>query len=141
MTDLQSDGRDLSRCIELALSDAGLDPAQIDHISGHGSSTQQNDKNETKAVKSVFGEHTRRIPVNSLNSMTGHALAAANAIEAVALCLEIQRQIIHPTINQLTPECDLDYVAQSARQSAIRAAVKLSSGFSGIHSVFVLKAA
>ena len=84
----------------------------------------------------------KRIPVNSLKSMTGHALAASNAIEAVALCLEIHNSLIHPTINYRRPDerCDLDYIPNVARPARIGAALKLSSGFSGIHSVVVLRA-
>jgi len=142
MTDLHSEGLDLARCIRLALASSGCPLDEVDHVSGHGSSTPQNDRNETAAIKAVFGDRAREITVNSLKSMTGHALAAANTIETVALCLEIQNEILHPTINYLTPDpsCDLDYVPQEARRAAIRSAVKLSSGFSGIHSALVLSA-
>lgn len=143
MTDLAPDGAALARCIGLALDDAGCDAAAIDHVAAHGSSTPQNDVNETAAIKQVFGRRAREIPINSLKSMTGHALAAANAIEAVALCLGIRARLVHPTINHRRPaeDCDLDYVPNSARAARIGAAVKLSSGFSGIHSVVVLRAA
>lgn len=143
MTDLAPDGLAMAQCISRALADAGCDPGLIDHIAAHGSSTPQNDINETAAIKRVFGGRAGRMPINALKSMTGHALAAANAIEAVALCLEIQRALIHPTINYRRPagECDLDYVPNAARPARIGAALKLSSGFSGIHSVVVLRAA
>ncbi len=142
MTDLPPDGEALARCIELALQDAKREPCEIDHISAHGSSTPQNDENETGAIKRVFGEHAYRLAINSLKSMTGHALAAANAIEMVALCMEIKNKVVHPTINyrQADPNCDLDYVPNNARQMAINSAIKLTSGFSGIHSVLVMSA-
>jgi 3-oxoacyl-(acyl-carrier-protein) synthase len=142
MTDLPPEGEALARCITLALEDAKIGPGDIDHISAHGSSTPQNDANETGAIKRVFGAHAKDIPINSLKSMTGHALAAANAVEMVALCMEIKHQKVYPTINYQTPDeqCDLDYVPNHARDSSVRAAIKLSSGFSGIHSALVLQA-
>jgi 3-oxoacyl-(acyl-carrier-protein) synthase len=143
MTDLAPDGLAMARCISLALDDAGCDPAVIDHVSAHGSSTPQNDVNETAAIKSVFGARAKHIPINSLKSMTGHALSASNAIEAIAVCLEIHNGLLHPTINYRRPaeECDLDYVPNVARPAKIGAALKLASGFSGIHSVLVIRAA
>lgn len=142
MTDLPPDGEALARCIKLALEDAHCSLSDIDHISAHGSSTPQNDINETNAIKLAFGEHAHRIPINSLKSMTGHALAAANAIEMVALCMEMKHKIIYPTINYRKPDpsCDLDYVPNKARELSIGTAVKLTSGFSGIHSVLVIQA-
>jgi 3-oxoacyl-(acyl-carrier-protein) synthase len=142
MTDLPPDGAALSGCIRAALADAGCEPADIDHVSAHGSSTPQNDANETGAIKAAFGEHATRLAINSMKSMTGHALAAANAVEAVALALEMKHQQVHPTINYRVPDpqCDLDYVPNTGRQALIRGAVKLSSGFSGIHSVIVMRA-
>ncbi|MCE1736685.1 beta-ACP synthase, partial [Enterobacter hormaechei] len=94
------------------------------------------------AIKFVLGESAFGIPINSLKSMTGHALAAANAIESVALCLEIEKQYVHPTINYQTPDpdCDLDYIPNQGCSYPIKTALKLSSGFSGIHSVIVMRA-
>ncbi len=142
MTDLPPDGEALARCIRLALEDAGRAPTDINHISAHGSSTPQNDENETGAIKRVFGDHAHRLAINSLKSMTGHALAAANAIEMVALCMEMRTKVVHPTINYRKPDpnCDLDYVPNKARAMPIGAALKLTSGFSGIHSVLVVQA-
>lgn len=142
MTDLPPDGKALAQCMRLALQDAGCSLDEVDHISAHGSSTPQNDVNETGAVKEVFGALSGGLALNSMKSMTGHALAAANAVEAVALSLEIKHQVVHPTINYSKPDpaCDLDYVPNKARASRIRAALKLSSGFSGIHSALVMKA-
>lgn len=141
MTDLAADGADLARCMEQALNDADCPFEEVNHVSAHGSSTAQNDINETNAIKSVFGPCAKEIPVNSLKSMTGHSLSAANAVESVALCLEMKHGYLHPTINYRhpDPECDLDYVPNTGRDSQINVALKLSSGFSGIHSVIVLK--
>ena len=143
MTDLPPSGEELARCMELALADAGIECSEIDHISAHGSSTPQNDVNETEAIKTVFGLLAQTIPVNSLKSMTGHSLAAANAIECIALSLELYHQKLHPTINYRKADtaCDLDYVPNVGRKARIRSALKLTSGFSGIHSVLVMKAA
>ncbi|QII72323.1 beta-ketoacyl-[acyl-carrier-protein] synthase family protein [Apibacter sp. B2966] len=140
MTDLHFEGADLSECINLVIRDANCTIYDIDHISAHGSSTQQNDINETNAIKTAFKEKASTIKINSLKSMGGHALAAANAIEVVALCLEIKDQIIHPTINYKIKDiaCDLDYVVEGKEEKIINAALKLSSGFSGIHSAIIL---
>ncbi|NHB87727.1 beta-ketoacyl-[acyl-carrier-protein] synthase family protein [Photorhabdus tasmaniensis] len=142
MTDLPADGLAMARCIDMALKDARIAPSAVNYISAHGSSTAQNDINESNAIKFILGEKAFDIPINSLKSMTGHALAAANAIESVALCLEIERQYIHPTINYQTPDpdCDLDYIPNQGCAYPIDTALKLSSGFSGIHSVIVMRA-
>ncbi|RAW85765.1 beta-ketoacyl-[acyl-carrier-protein] synthase family protein [Photorhabdus laumondii] len=142
MTDLPADGMAMARCIDMALKDAQISPSTVNYISAHGSSTAQNDINESNAIKFVLGESAFGIPINSLKSMTGHALAAANAIESVALCLEIEKQYVHPTINYQTPDpdCDLDYIPNQGCSYPIKTALKLSSGFSGIHSVIVMRA-
>jgi minimal PKS ketosynthase (KS/KS alpha) len=143
MTDLPPAGEAMAECIRLALLDAEVTASDIDHISAHGSSTPQNDVNETSAIRQVFGAHADGVPVTSLKSMTGHALAAANAIECVAMCLEMHHGFLHPTINYRTPDpdCDLDYVPNIARAVRPSVALKLTSGFSGIHSTLVMKAA
>jgi 3-oxoacyl-(acyl-carrier-protein) synthase len=120
MTDLSPDGIDLHRAMVLALADADLDPSSIDHVNAHGSSTQQNDVNETSAIKKTLGAHAYGIPVCSLKSIIGHALAAANAIEVP------------------DPACDLDYVVEGARDVRIDYLLKDASGFSGIHSALIL---
>jgi 3-oxoacyl-(acyl-carrier-protein) synthase len=142
MTNLPADGRALGRCIEEALADAGLSPADVDFVNAHGSSTPQNDICESNALKSALGRHTGNVPVNSLKAMIGHALGASNAIEIAACALSLQRQFLFPTINLDRPGegCDLDYVAKVGRPAELTHVVKLSSGFSGIHSVLVLSA-
>lgn len=140
MTDLAPDGEDLHRAMKLALADAGVSPAQIDYVNGHGSSTPQNDVNETNALKKTLGQRAHGVPVSSLKSIVGHALAAANAVETVAVVLSILHQEVPPTINYRIPDpdCDLDYVAEGARKTRIDHVLKDASGFSGIHSALVL---
>ena len=140
MTNLAPEGKDLHRAMEHALADAGLEPEQIDHVNAHGSSTPQNDVNETNALKRALGDRAYEIPVCSLKSIIGHALAAANTIELVASVLAIQHQEVPPTINYRVPDpdCDLDYVPEAARRAEIDYVLKDASGFSGIHSAVIL---
>jgi 3-oxoacyl-(acyl-carrier-protein) synthase len=143
MTDLPADGAALAECICLALKDARIGALDVDHINAHGSSTKQNDLCETNAIKSALGSRAAQITVNSLKSMVGHALGASNAIEMVACALALDKQQLFPTTNLDCPDegCDLDYVANHARRASLRHIVKLSSGFSGIHSAMVMSAA
>lgn len=140
MTDLSPDGVDLARAIKLSLEDAGLSPDKINCINSHGSSTPQNDVNETNAIKKALGDHAYRISMSSLKSIMGHALAAANAIELVAGVLSITEQKVYPTINYKVPDphCDLDYVPNQAKPLQIDYLLKDASGFSGIHSSLVI---
>jgi 3-oxoacyl-(acyl-carrier-protein) synthase len=141
MTDLPADGTALARCMSACLDDAGIDASDVDHINAHGSSTKQNDTCETNAIKTALGlDQAYRITVNSLKSMTGHALGASNAIELCACALSLERQFVFATTNleKVDPTCDLDYVPNSGRQADLNHLVKLSSGFSGIHSVMSL---
>jgi 3-oxoacyl-(acyl-carrier-protein) synthase len=139
MTSLPEDGEDLARAITIALEDANVSTDDIQYISAHGSSTPQNDANETAAYKKVFGARAYDIPISSMKSMCGHALAAANAIEAVACVCSLESQMIHPTINYEDPDpvCDLDYVPNEGRRHAMRHVLKNASGFSGIHSAVI----
>jgi 3-oxoacyl-[acyl-carrier-protein] synthase II len=122
-----------------ALRNAGINPDQVDYINAHGTSTPLGDKNETEAVKAAFGDHARKLVVNSTKSMTGHLLGAAGGIESVFSVLAVQNQISPPTINLFNqdPECDLDYCANTARDLPIRAAVSNSFGFGGTNSTLV----
>ncbi|MBB4266507.1 beta-ketoacyl-[acyl-carrier-protein] synthase family protein [Roseospira visakhapatnamensis] len=140
MTDLQPEGIDLHRAMVLALADAGLDPGRIDYVNAHGSSTPQNDVNETNAVKRTLGARAHEIPVCSLKSIVGHALAGANTVELVSLVQTILHQETPPTANLVTPDpaCDLDYVADGPRKTRIDFAMKDASGFSGIHSALIV---
>lgn len=128
-------------CMEKALKDAGIKPEEVDYINAHGTSTHLNDLNETSAIKELLGKHAYEIPVNSTKSMTGHLLGAAGAIEAVVCALSIEHNKVHPTINlkEKDPECDLDYVAEGARDVKINVAMSNSFGFGGHNAVIVMR--
>jgi len=134
-------GEGAARAIKAALEDASLLPDDIDYINAHGTSTPLNDKNETDAIKSVFGERAYKIPVSSNKSMIGHLLGGAGGAEAVSTILTITQGIIPPTINYENPdpECDLDYVPNTARECPVRIAISNSLGFGGHNAVIALK--
>jgi len=141
MTSPSPSGHGARDCMLLALKDAELDPADIDYINAHGTSTPAGDVAETMAVKAAFGDHARRLCVSSTKSMTGHMLGAAGGAEAVFTILAIRDQVAPPTINldNSDPECDLDYVPHTARAMPIRAAVSNSFGFGGTNGSLVFK--
>jgi len=134
-------GEGAARAIKAALKDAELKPQDIDHINAHGTSTKLNDKFETMALKTVFGEHAKKLAISSNKSMIGHSLGAAGAIEFIATVLAVQNDIVPPTINYEfpDPECDLDYVPNKARKMPVRAAVSESFGFGGHNAVLAVK--
>jgi beta-ketoacyl-acyl-carrier-protein synthase II len=140
MTDLPPDGLALARSLRLAMEDARLPAEAVDYISAHGSSTRQNDANETAALKLTLGQHAYQVPISSLKSMVGHPLAAANALEVVSSVLTIQNGEVPPTINYETPDpqCDLNYVPNEGIRWRVDVVLKGASGFSGIHSALVL---
>ena len=133
-------GEGAQRCMKSALNDAGVNPDDIQYINAHGTSTPAGDKAESDAVKAVFSDHAYNIAVNSTKSMTGHMLGAAGGIEAVFTCLAIHNQVSPPTINIFNqdPECDLDYVANTAREMKIDVALSNSFGFGGTNGTIVL---
>lgn len=135
------DGDGAVRCMQMALDDAGLEPEDIDYVNAHGTSTPLNDVVETRALKTVFGEHAYKLAVSSTKSMTGHMLGGAGGIESVFLAMSISDQIIPPTINLERPDpgCDLDYVPNKARETTIRAAISNSFGFGGTNAVLVMR--
>ncbi len=135
----QPDGKGAAAAIRMALEDARLTPADIDYINAHGTGTGLNDGMETKALKTALGEHAYRIPTSSTKSMTGHAMGATAAMEAVFSLLAIRDQVAPPTINldEVDPECDLDYVPHQARSLAIEVAMSNSFGFGG-HNVSLI---
>lgn len=140
MTSLDPAGDDLAATIEVALSRARVDGGEVDYINAHGSSTKQNDRNETSAFKRVFGERARHIPISSTKSVLGHSLGAASAIETVVCLMALTESVVPPTVNYETrcPECDLDYVPNIARELPLRVVACNANGFSGIHSALVL---
>ncbi len=135
------DGEGFAYCMELALKDAGIKKEEVDYINAHGTSTYYNDLYETKAIKKVFGEHAPKLQVSSTKSMTGHALGAAGGIEAVITVLSIKHGVIPPTINydEPDPECDLDYVPNTARQREVRVAMTNSFGFGGTNACLIFR--
>jgi len=135
-------GDGAARVMTRALEDAGIAPGDVQYINAHGTSTPLNDKTETLAIKTVFGEAARRLAVNSTKSMTGHLLGAAGGLEAGISALVLHHQVMPPTINYEfpDPECDLDYVPNAARKAAVVHAVSNSFGFGGTNASLVLKA-
>jgi 3-oxoacyl-[acyl-carrier-protein] synthase II len=142
MTAPDPDGAGAILCMSEAVRDAGLKPEDIDYINAHGTSTKLNDESEVRAIKAVFGEHARKLAISSTKSMTGHLLGGAGGIEAIYTVLSIKRGTIPPTINYETPdpECDLDFVPNVARKTAVRAAMSNSFGFGGTNASLVFKA-
>jgi 3-oxoacyl-[acyl-carrier-protein] synthase II len=142
MTAPCEDGEGAARCMNNALKDAGLSPSAIDYVNAHGTSTPLGDLAETVAIKRCFGEHAKKLVVNSTKSMTGHLLGAAGGVEAVFSALALHHQIAPPTINLFDQDeaCDLDYVANTARPMPIRAALSNSFGFGGTNGTLVFKA-
>ncbi len=128
-------------CMRLALKNAGISPEEVAYINAHGTSTFTGDINETKAIKTLFGEHARKLAVSSTKSMTGHLLGAAGAVEAIITVLSIKDGIIPPTINldKPDPECDLDYVPREARKANVGVAISNSFGFGGTNATLVFK--
>jgi 3-oxoacyl-[acyl-carrier-protein] synthase II len=141
MTQPSEDGEGAARAMKAALQKAGWDPCEVNYINAHGTSTQLNDKMETRAIKTVFGDCAKKIPVSSTKSMTGHLLGGAGAIEAAICVLVLQYGIIPPTINLKNPdpECDLDYVPNVARKAVVDKVLSNSFGFGGHNSVLAFK--
>jgi 3-oxoacyl-[acyl-carrier-protein] synthase II len=134
------DGAGAASCMRLALEDAGIAPEQVDYINAHGTSTMLNDLSETRAIKSVFGELSHKIPVSANKSMMGHMWAGAGVVEAIASLLTIRDGIIPPTINYETPdpECDLDYVPNKARKAEVKIVLSNSFGFGSTNGCLIL---
>ena len=134
-------GEGAARCMKMALRSGGLNLTDISYINAHGTSTPQGDVCETQAIKSVFGEHARKLAVSSTKGATGHMLGAAGAVEMAVCTLAIQNGIVPPTLNYTTPdpECDLDYVPNVAREMSVNAVVNNSFGFGGHNSTIAAK--
>jgi 3-oxoacyl-[acyl-carrier-protein] synthase II len=134
MTAPDEQGAGAAEAMRLAIANARLDPSQIDYINAHGTSTELNDKCETRAIKSALGEtNARKTMISSTKSMTGHLLGAAGAVESLACAMAIVKGVVPPTINYTTPDpdCDLDYVPNTARPAKVRACLNNSLGFGG----------
>ncbi len=134
-------GEGLVRAMRRALQKAGIRLDQVDYVNAHGTSTPYNDRTETQAIKTCFGDQAYRLAISSTKSMTGHTLGAAGAVEAVVSIMAIQTGIIPPTINLHTPdpECDLDYVPNEARQATVNIAMSNSMGFGGHNTCLIFK--
>jgi 3-oxoacyl-[acyl-carrier-protein] synthase II len=130
-----------TRAMRWAMQDSGLPLESVDYINAHGSSTPINDPTETKAIKALFGEHAYRLAVSSTKSMIGHPMGAAGALEALACIMAIHKGVIPPTINldERDPECDLDYVPNTARKADVRVTLSNSFGLGGQNACLVLK--
>lgn len=133
-------GEGAAACMALALKDAGITPAEIGYINAHGTGTILNDKSETAAIKTVFGEQAYQVPVSSTKSMIGHLLGAAGAVEAFICVKALQDNMLPPTINYETPdpECDLDYIPNIARQATVQHIMTNSFGFGGHNATLII---
>jgi 3-oxoacyl-[acyl-carrier-protein] synthase II len=142
LTQPAPEGEGAARAMKRALTDAGLKPEEVGYINAHGTSTEFNDKFETLAIKTIFGEHAYKLAISSTKSMTGHLLGASGGVEAIATALALKEGILPPTINQEHPDpaCDLDYVPNQARRVSVRAALSNSFGFGGHNATIALKA-
>ena len=129
------------KAMELAIEDAGAKPEEVNYINAHGTSTPYNDKNETVAIKTVFGDHARKLKISSTKSMTGHLLGASGGIEAIAAMKAIEKQIVPPTINYMTPDpdCDLDYVPNTAEETEVNSVLSNTFGFGGHNAVVFMR--
>ncbi len=136
-----SDGSGAARAIKIALEHAGMDKSEVTYINAHGTSTPLNDKFETLAIKTVFGDNAYNIPVSSTKSMTGHSLGTAGAWETIACALAVKNDVVPPTINYTTPDpnCDLDYVPNEAREVSMNAALNINLGFGGHNATGLIK--
>jgi 3-oxoacyl-[acyl-carrier-protein] synthase II len=141
LTSPSPDGEGAARCMKMALRSGGLNPTDISYINAHGTSTPQGDVCETMAIKTVFGEHAKKLAVSSTKGATGHMLGAAGAVEMIVCTLAIKHGVVPPTINYQTPdpECDLDYVPNTARTMPVNAIVNNSFGFGGHNSSIAAK--
>jgi len=141
MTAPSPDGEGAARCMQMSLNDAKINPEDVSYINAHGTSTLMNDKYETMAIKTVFKDYAKEVAISSTKSMTGHLLGAAGGIEMAVLALAIEKNMIPPTINyeHPDPECDLDYVPNTAREVKIDVAISNSLGFGGHNSTLVAR--
>jgi 3-oxoacyl-[acyl-carrier-protein] synthase II len=142
ITSPSPEGEGNARAMRMAIEEAGIEPTDVEYINAHGTSTPYNDREETRAIKSVFGDHAYKLAISSTKSMTGHLLGAAGAVEAMACLLAIRDGCLPPTINHETPDpdCDLDYVPNEARPVHLRVALSNSMGFGGHNASLIFRA-
>ncbi len=140
MTDIHPEGRGAVSCLKMAFNQAGVRPEDVNYINAHGTSTEVNDKVETAAIKTMFGEAAYKCPISSTKSMMGHLIAAAGSVEAIACLLAIRDGVLPPTMNYETPdpECDLDYIPNEAREAPVSIALSNSFGFGGQNVSLIL---
>jgi len=141
VTQPMENGEGAAKAMQIALKKAGIAPTEVDYINAHGTSTPLNDTMETKAIKTAFGDYAYRIPISATKSMTGHLIGCAGAAEAATCIMAIRNGVIPPTINLTNPdpECDLDYVPNTARKTKVTTALSNAFGFGGHNSVLVLR--
>lgn len=142
ITSPPDDGEGARKCMSAAIVDAGLEPSEIDYLNAHGTSTPVGDRGETLAIRRAFGDAADSLLVSSTKSCTGHLLGAAGVVEAIFSILAIRDQVVPPTINleNPDPECDLDYVPQTARETRVKTAISNSFGFGGTNASLVFRA-
>lgn len=135
ITDIHPEGRGAISCMKMAIADAGLNPADIQYVNAHGTSTPLGDEAETRAIKQVFGPHAHKLAISSTKSMIGHLLGASGGVEAIACALSIKHGMLHPTINLKNQDveagCDLDYIPNTAREVRVKRVLSNSFGFGG----------
>ena len=141
ITDIHEDGRGGIAAMRMAIKDAGLKIEDIHYISAHGTGTAENDKIESLAIKGVFGDHAKKVPISSVKSMLGHLIAAAGACELITCVLAIRDQVLPPTINYQNPDplCDLDYVPNQMRKAQVKTCLSNSFGFGGQNDTLVIR--
>jgi 3-oxoacyl-[acyl-carrier-protein] synthase II len=141
ITDQDPDGKGAVVAMQEAMRDGNISPTDVHYINAHGTGTKENDGNETTAIKALFGEHAKNVPVSSIKSMMGHLIAAAGAVEMICCVLAIRDQMLPPTMNLHTPdpECDLDYVPNQARPAKVDVALSNSFGFGGQNDTIIVK--
>ena len=142
VTDMDEDGRGPSERCAARSRTPGVKPQDIHYISAHGTGTEENDKVETIAIRTVFGAYAKNVPISSVKSMLGHLIAGAGAVELITCVLAIRDQVLPPTTNyhEPDPNCDLDYIPNVARKAVVRTCLSNSFGFGGQNDTLIVRA-